>query len=74
MTTLTIPQSVIKEQKLIVIPKKIYEELIRARDQKIKEIELNATQKKALLGARKNLNRNKFLTIHGLKQKLGIAN
>lgn len=73
MTTLTIPKALIREEELIVIPKKEYENLLRTRAQRIQEVTMNSIQKRALDASRKNLSKGKFLTIHELRHKLGIA-
>jgi len=72
MTTLTIPQSLIRERELVVIPKAEYESLLKTRMRKIEEIEMTNIQKRALIDARKNLSKGKFMTIGNLRHKLGI--
>ncbi|OGF61895.1 hypothetical protein A2926_00720 [Candidatus Giovannonibacteria bacterium RIFCSPLOWO2_01_FULL_44_40] len=72
MATLTIPPSLIKEQELVIIPKKAYEDLLKIRNAKIKEVEMTSLQKKTLLQMRQNLAKGKFLTTHELRRKLGI--
>jgi len=74
MTTITIPKKVSpKDTDLIAIPRKEYEELLRIRLGKIPEVELNATQKKQIAQARKNIAKGNFLTLDELKQKLGLS-
>ena len=74
MATITIPKKLIKNDDLIIIPRKEYEELLDFRLKKIQEVELTPIQKQALFQARKNLSKGKFLTIYELKQKMGITN
>lgn len=72
MPTLTIPKELTSQGELVVIPRKEYEEFLRLRLNHIKEVAMTPQQKKILQQARKNLAQGKFLTIHELKQKLGI--
>lgn len=73
MATLTIPRSLIKEEDLVVIPKSEYRHLLQFRAKRIEEAEMTPTTKMALLSARKNLSKGKFLTVGELRHKLGIA-
>ena len=72
MPTITIPRELISKEELVVIPRKEYEEFLRIRLRNIKEVPMTTRQKRILQQARKNLAQGKFLTIHELKQKLGI--
>lgn len=75
MTTITIPKKLIKNDDLIIIPRKEYEKILDFRFKKIeKEVELTSVQKRTLIQARKNLSKGQFLTMYELKQKLGVAN
>ncbi len=74
MTTITIPENLIKEKELVIIPRREYEEFLHFRLKQIQEVELTSRQKQALVRARKNLSQGKFLTINELKQKLGFTN
>lgn len=74
MVTITIPKKLMKNDDLVVVPRREYEEFLDFRLKKIKEVELTSLQKRALIRARKNLSKGKFLTIYELKQKMGIAN
>lgn len=74
MTTITIPKKLINKGDLVIVPRKEYEELLDFRLKKIQEVELTPIQKRALVQAKKNLSKDKFLTIYDLKQKMGIAN
>ena len=74
MTTITIPKKLINKGDLVIVPRKEYEELLDFRLKKIQEVELTPIQKRALVQAKKNLSKDKFLTIYDLKQKMRIAN
>ena len=75
MTTITIPQKLIKDD-LVIIPRKEYEKLLKSyleQSKKQKEVILTSSQKDRLKKARKNLTQGKFLTLYDLKQKLGFT-
>ena len=74
MNTITIPQKIAQKGDLVLLPRREYDELLRFRLKSIREVELTPMQRRALLRARKNLSRGKFLTIHELKAKLGSNN
>lgn len=79
MPTLTIPESILKESELVIIPRKEYKEFSEWKTAfkpplKYKTFKPTAAEKKALRRARKNLAEGKFLTIDELKQKLGFTN
>ena len=74
MTTVTIPKIMARKGDLVLLPRKEYEELLNFRLENVNEVELTPLQRKALLRARKNVSRGKFLTIHELKAKLGSKN
>ena len=74
MNVITIPQKIAQKGDLVLLPRKEYEELLSFRLKNVNEVELTPIQRKALLRARKNLSRGKFLTIHELKAKLGNKN
>lgn len=71
MTTITIPKNLIKNDDLIVLPRKEYEKLLASRP--IIEFRPTVAEKKDLARARKNLARGNFLTINELKRKLGFT-
>ena len=74
MAILTIPKRLIKENDLIIVPRKEYENLLKNRMRKIiEEAEITGTQKHALINARENLSKGKFLTIGELKRKMGFT-
>ncbi|KKR08756.1 MAG: hypothetical protein UT37_C0027G0004 [Parcubacteria group bacterium GW2011_GWA2_39_18] len=73
MPTITIPKNLIKEE-LVIIPRKEYEEFLRFYSREDRELELTASQKNRLRKSRANLAKGKYLTLHELKQKLGVKN
>jgi len=70
--TITIPYKLTHGKELVVIPLEEYEELIDLR--KIYEFKPSAEVKKALQRARKNRKKGQVLTLHELKNNLGLAN
>lgn len=74
MSVLTIPKNLIKNDDLVIIPRKEYKDFLDFRIKTIKEAELTSGQKKFLGQARKNLAKGKILTINELKQKMGFKN
>lgn len=74
MPTITIPKNLSEDEKLIVVPRKEYEEFLRFRLKNIEEVKMTSAQKRALARARKNLAQGYFLTIHELKRKLELKN
>lgn len=70
MTTLTILKDLIKEKKLLVVPRDEYEEFLHFRLKNVKEVKMTPLQKRALERARKNFADGKFLTIYELTRKL----
>lgn len=71
MSTMTIPKKITKGDELVVLSRQEYEKLLTVR----KIIEFNPTnrEKKDLARARKNRKEGKVLTLHELKQNLGIT-
>lgn len=76
MATITIPKNLIKNDDLIIIPRKEYEEFYQWKEaaRTFKTFTPTAAQKKDLARARKNRAQGNFLTINELKHKLGFAN
>ena len=72
MNTITIPRNLIKNDDLVVLPRKVYEKLLATRS--IPEFQSTAVEKADLVKARKNRAKGNFLTINELKHKLGITN
>lgn len=69
-SVITIPQELIKEKELVLVPRKKYEELLQFREM-IPEIKLTLGERKALRGARKELREGRYLTIKQLQHELG---
>lgn len=72
MNTITIPKELAKMGELVVIPLQEYNELLKAKLERIKEVEFTPAQKKAITAARKRIARGEFLTLDELETKLGI--
>lgn len=70
--TVTIPYKLTHGKELVVIPMDEYEELMAL--QKIYEFTPSPKVKKALEKARKNRTKGQVLTLHELKNNLGLAN
>jgi len=71
MDTITIPRKLAQRDDLVIIPRKEYEALLELRE--VREFKPTAIQKKALLGAEKNLSKSKTLSYHELVKKLGFT-
>lgn len=71
MNTITIPRNLIKNDDLVIVPRKEYEKLLTAR--LIPEFQSTTAEKKDLARARKNRAQGNFLTIDELKHRLGFA-
>lgn len=71
MNTITIPRNLIKNDDLVIVPRKEYEKLLATR--LIPEFQPTVAEKKDLARARKNRAQGNFLTIDELKHKLGFA-
>ena len=74
MTTITIPKTLIKEKELVIITRREYEKFLRSHAKEDGEQRLTMHQRKRLKESRENLAKNKYLTMHELRQKLGIKN
>ena len=75
MATITIPKNLIKNDDLVIIPRKEYEEFYQWKEtaKLFKTFTPTAAQKRDLARARKNRNQGNFLTIDELKHKLGFT-
>lgn len=73
MNTITIPKKLIKNDDLVVLPRKEYEKLLSTSLLK-KEVILTQPQIKRLQSARHNLSVGKSLTFNELRKKLGVKN
>lgn len=72
MNTITIPRRIIKDDDLVVMPRKDYEDLLEFK--KIQEFIPTAAQKRSLVKAEANLRKGKTLKYNDLVRKLGFAN
>lgn len=72
MRTITIPQKLIQQDDLIILPRKDYEALLSQRQ--MEEFKPTAVQKKALKRAETNLRQGKTLSYDAVVRKLGFAN
>lgn len=75
MTTVTIPKTMIANDKLIAIPRDIYEEFLTWQ-KKVKSRKTYAPttkEKESLQKARENMAKGNFLTLEKLREKLGTA-
>lgn len=73
MTTITIPKEIARKGDLVIIPRQEYEEFLELK-KAISVFEPTASDKRALAEARKNKRKGNLLTLHELKNKLGIRN
>ena len=72
MNIVTIPRGLASKDDLIVISRKEYEALLNLK--KFKEFKPTLAQRKALLQAENNFNRNKTLSYNEFVKKLGFTN
>jgi len=72
MNTITIPKNLIKNDDLIILPRKEYEALVGLKQ--FKEFVPTVALKKALVRAEKNFSSGKTLSYDGLVKKLGFGN
>ena len=71
MNTVTIPRKIAGgTDDLVVISRKEYENLLRARAQARGEIPMTPNVKRALLRSRKNMKSGKMLSIDDVKRRL----
>jgi hypothetical protein len=72
MATLTIPSEFAERKDLVAVPRKTFEEFMAW--QKLRKsgkvFSAAASEKKALLKARKNRGQGKYLTVHELRRSL----
>jgi hypothetical protein len=75
MATITIPKNLIKNDDLVVIPRKEYEEFYQWKEtvKPFKTFMPTATQKKDLKRARREYVAGKYITLNQLENELGIA-
>ncbi|MBI4599490.1 hypothetical protein HY732_01045 [Candidatus Uhrbacteria bacterium] len=76
MSTITIPQELLKEKRLVAIPHKTYEDFLDWQKMIKSQRTFNPTsaEKKSLLRARKNIVKGNYLTLAELRDALGIEN
>ena len=76
MATITIPKNLIKNDDLVVIPRKEYEEFYQWKKtaKLFKTFTPTATQKRDLARAREDYKQKKYLTLDEFKHRLAIKN
>lgn len=74
MNTITIPKNLIKNDDLIVLPRKEYEELYQWKEvaKLFKIFTPTIAQKRDLKKAREDYKQKKYITLNEFKYKLGI--
>ncbi|MEK7170129.1 MAG: hypothetical protein AAB767_02475 [Patescibacteria group bacterium] len=73
MTIITIPKH-LAHKDLVLIPRKEYETLVRARVPRVfEEVAMTKAQKRAFERAERNFANGKSLTLNECKRKLGLA-
>lgn len=74
MPTITIPKNIHRDQKLIAVPSRLYDEFIEWQE-KVKSARRftpTAAEKRALARARKNFAKGEYLTLAELGHALGL--
>ncbi|KKT20788.1 MAG: hypothetical protein UW04_C0021G0005 [Parcubacteria group bacterium GW2011_GWB1_43_8] len=76
MATITIPKNLIKNDDLVVIPRKEYEEFYQWKEttKLFKTFTPTAAQKKDFKKAREDYKQKKYITLDEFKRRLGIKN
>ncbi len=76
MATITIPKNLIKDDDLVIIPRKEYEEFSQWKNatKSFKTFTPTVAQKRDLKRAREDYKQKKYLTIDEFKRKLAIKN
>jgi len=76
MATITIPKNLIKNDDLIIIPRKEYEEFYQWKEtaKLFKTFTPTAAQKRDLKKAREDYKQKKYITLDEFKRRLGIKN
>lgn len=74
MSTITIPKNLIKNDDVVVIPRKEYEEFYQWKEmvKSFKTFTPSAAQRKDLARARKEYAAGKYITLSQLENELGI--
>lgn len=76
MATITISKKLIKDDDLIILPRKEYEEFYQWKEvaKLFRTFIPTAAQKRDLLKAREDYKRKKYLTLNEFKRRLAIKN
>lgn len=76
MNTITIPKKLIKNDDLIVLPRKEYEEFYQWKEvaKLFKTFTPTITQKKDFKKAREDYKQKKYITLDELKRRLEVKN
>ena len=72
MATITIPRKFIKNDDLVIIPRKKYEGFLKLRKAR-PLVKLTSSQKRDLEQARKEFSHGEYITLKQLENELGIA-
>lgn len=74
MNAITIPKNLIRNDDLVIIPRREYEEFLSYKLKIPKEVTITPFQKKIINKARQRIAKGKFFTLNEFKSKLGIKN
>lgn len=72
MNTITVPQKLIKNDDLVIITRREYEEFLSYKLKTPKEVDATPFQKKIINKARQRIAKGSFFTLNEFKSKLGI--
>lgn len=70
MTTITIPEKIIKNEELIAIPRREYEQLLRFWNQ---TVIISNKEKSEIKEGLREIENGKFFTLKNAKRKLGLS-
>lgn len=74
MNAITIPKNLIRNDDLVIIPRREYEEFLSYKLKIPKEANITSFQRKIINKARQRIAKGKFFTLNEFKSKLGIKN
>ena len=72
METITIPKNLIKNDDLVILTRKTYENLLKTK-KIIPLVKLTSSEKESIKLARKEISRGEYVTLRELEHEMGIV-
>ncbi|MBU2109410.1 hypothetical protein KKB71_00405 [Patescibacteria group bacterium] len=72
METITIPKNLIKNDDLVILTRKTYENLLKTK-KIIPLVNLTSSEKESVKRARKEISKGEYITLRELEYEMGIA-